>query len=121
MAARLGVSVERLDKMISRSEIRTVMSLEKGSEEGCRLEERIPGSLRNSQEYLIRKEEIDAVKTSLKTLTEKEQRIVELYYYQGLSLNKISKEFGVSEARISQIHSVIKSKMRYKLTPLMAA
>jgi RNA polymerase sigma factor for flagellar operon FliA len=118
MAKYLNVSIDRLQNLYSKSEIRTVVSLDNGSEDNSCLEERIPSSIQNPQEFILRKEQIMTVQKNLKTLTEREQKVIQLYYYKGISLHQISKNFGVSEARISQIHGAIKSKMRIKLLPM---
>lgn len=49
-------------------------------------------------------------------LTQREQTLLSLYYYEGLSGREISHILGCSEGRVSQIHSQVRSKLRTKLT-----
>ncbi len=51
---------------------------------------------------------------SLELLTEKERRVIELYYYEDMTLKEISKILEVSESRISQLHTKALNKMRKK-------
>ena len=52
---------------------------------------------------------------SLEILTEKERRVIELYYYEELTLKEISSILEVSESRISQLHTRALQKMKTKL------
>ena len=49
---------------------------------------------------------------SLDLLTEKERKVIELYYYEEMTLKEISKILEVSESRISQLHTKALVKMR---------
>ena len=51
----------------------------------------------------------------LELLTEKERRVIELYYYEELTLKEISKVLEVSESRVSQLHTKALNKMRGKM------
>ena len=55
------------------------------------------------------------LKKVLKTMSEKEQLVIQLYYFEELSLKEISEILGVTESRISQIHKKILRKIREKL------
>lgn len=115
MAKDLDVSVDRLQQLRTNSQIRTVIHFGTAADDNAVIEDRIPSGSQNPQQELIRKERIVAVKQSIRNLSEREQQLVQMYYYQGMSFYQISQQFGVSEARISQIHSAMKSKMRRKL------
>lgn len=52
---------------------------------------------------------------TLELLTEKERRVIELYYYEELTLKEISKILEVSESRVSQLHTKALNKMRGKM------
>ena len=52
---------------------------------------------------------------TLELLTEKERRVIELYYYEELTLKEISKVLEVSESRVSQLHTKALNKMRGKM------
>lgn len=52
---------------------------------------------------------------AIKTLTEREQLIMSLYYEQDLNLREIGEVLNVSESRVSQLHTQIVAKLRVKL------
>lgn len=51
----------------------------------------------------------------LEELSEKERQVVALYYYEELTQKEIAEVIGVSEGRISQLHSQALLKLRVKL------
>jgi RNA polymerase sigma factor for flagellar operon FliA len=52
---------------------------------------------------------------SLETLSEKEQMVLSLYYYDELTLREIGEVLDLTESRISQIHTKAVIKLRPKL------
>jgi RNA polymerase sigma factor FliA len=48
-------------------------------------------------------------------LPEQERLVVSLYYYEHLTLNEIGRALGISESRVSQVHSRAMSRMRLRL------
>ena len=56
---------------------------------------------------------------ALELLTEKERRVIELYYYEDLTLKEISFVLEVSESRVSQLHTKALLKMRKKMGEYM--
>ncbi|MCR5476507.1 MAG: FliA/WhiG family RNA polymerase sigma factor [Lachnospiraceae bacterium] len=73
-----------------------------------------------SPEENIEKQELTKMLgEALQSLTEKEQKIVMLYYYEELTLKEIANILEVSESRISQLHTRAIGKMRAKLGPYM--
>ena len=56
---------------------------------------------------------------SLDQLTEKEKKVVMLYYYEDMTLKEISAVLEVSESRVSQLHTKGLIKMRKVMGPYM--
>ena len=54
----------------------------------------------------------EKLKESLDVLTEKERKVVLLYYYEDLTLKEISEILEVSESRVSQLHTKALVKMK---------
>ena len=52
---------------------------------------------------------------ALELLTEKERKVILLYYYEDLTLKEISNVLEVSESRISQLHTKALQKMKTKM------
>ena len=59
------------------------------------------------------------LKEMIEKLPEKEQRIIELYYYSELTYKEISKIMNISESRISQLHTKAITKMQAKIEDLL--
>ena len=56
---------------------------------------------------------------ALELLTEKEKKVILLYYYEELTLKEISNILEVSESRISQLHTRALQKMKSKMGSYM--
>ena len=56
---------------------------------------------------------------SLEVLTEKERKVITLYYYENLTLKEISNILEVSESRVSQLHTKALTKMKKIMGPYM--
>ena len=70
----------------------------------------------DSPEESIEKEELTKVLgEALELLTEKEKKVVTLYYYEDLTLKEISNILEVSESRVSQLHTRALQKMKTKM------
>jgi RNA polymerase sigma factor for flagellar operon FliA len=55
------------------------------------------------------------ISKALATLSEKEQLVMSLYYYDELTLKEIAKVLDLTESRISQIHSKAVIRLRVKM------
>ena len=64
------------------------------------------------QESLASSEIKDALTEAIGSLPEREQLVVALYYYENLTLREIGEVLGVTESRVSQLHT--KAVMRLK-------
>jgi len=100
----LNVDIEKIKKARRADEIYSVMPIE----EQMNFYEDV--SKKIEEEELI-----EAIKSLLKTLNKKEQLIIQLYYFEELSLKEIAEILEVSESRVSQIHKKIIEKLREKL------
>ncbi len=69
----------------------------------------------NPADDLARKELKQVLVDTIKTLTEKEQMVVSLYYYDELTLKEIGEMLSLTESRICQIHTGILVKMKARM------
>jgi RNA polymerase sigma factor for flagellar operon FliA len=68
----------------------------------------------------LRKKELKQILArALETLSKKEQLVMSLYYYDELTLKEIAEVLGLTESRISQIHSkaivLLRSRLKKKV------
>lgn len=68
-------------------------------------------------DVIIEKEEIkNVIVEAIKTLPEKEKKVIVLYYYEDLTLKEIGEVLEVTESRISQLHTKAVMRLRSKLS-----
>ncbi|MCI9377016.1 MAG: FliA/WhiG family RNA polymerase sigma factor [Eubacterium sp.] len=121
LAAEVGITDDELLIWQSQLKITNVVSLNEFVEQGS---EPIMDAKGNSHfiqpEDKIEENELkEVLKDTLETLTEKERKVIEFYYYEELTLKEISKILGVSESRISQLHTKALAKMRKRMGDYM--
>ena len=63
-------------------------------------------------ERIEREELIDVIKSVLMRYNEREQMIIQLYYFEELTLKEISEILNITESRISQIHKSLIKKIK---------
>jgi RNA polymerase sigma factor for flagellar operon FliA len=58
----------------------------------------------------------DRVADAIARLPEREKLVIALYYYENLTLREIGEVLGVTESRISQLHTKAVLRLRSRLT-----
>ena len=111
IAASLGVSLERYQTMVKRSDIQQVFSMEDGAEENQRLGDIIPDQNADPLKQALLIEQEGIIQEIILTLPEREQQIVTMYYFNEKTFKEISTTLGLTESRISQIHTEIKKTL----------
>jgi len=62
---------------------------------------------------MVEKEElVDVIRGVISTYAEREQMIIQLYYFEELTLKEISEVLSITESRISQIHKSVLQKIK---------
>ena len=121
VAGELGLEQEELTEWQSRLKITNVISLNEFLEQGQEPVMDARGNSHFSQpEDVVSESELKQVlEEALEGLTEKEKKVILLYYYEDLTLKEISKVLEVSESRVSQLHTKALLKMRAKMGKYM--
>lgn len=119
IARILGITDEEYLDWQSQMKITNVVSLNEFLEQGSEVSNEA-GSTKSaafdSPEEILERDELKKMLTqALELLTEKERKVIVLYYYEDLTLKEISNILEVSESRISQLHTRALQKMRGKL------
>ena len=122
IAIGLGISDEEYTQWQSQMKITGVVSLNEYIEQGSDISnDRVRVSSHFEQpEKVMEKHELKEMRMeALELLTEKEKKVILLYYYEELTLKEISNILEVSESRVSQLHTKALSKMKTKLGKYM--
>lgn len=72
------------------------------------------GESKDLLESIVDNEKVQLIYQFLLSLPERERLIMTLYYYENLKFKEIGKIIGLSESRVSQIHSTIIKQLRNK-------
>ena len=117
IAKSLGISDEEYLSWQSQMKVRGVVSLDEFMESGTEAPAQQNSQQRfETPEEVIEKEEMKKVLgQALELLTEKEKKVILLYYYEDLTLKEISNVLEVSESRISQLHTRALQKLKSKM------
>lgn len=116
VAKRIGISVDELQKLQDRISSGMIISLESFLEQNY--ESKIGGleDFVSQPEHFIENEELrEVLRQQIDSLMENERMVIVLYYYEDLSIKEIAKVLGVSESRVSQLHTRALLKLRSAL------
>ena len=118
---KIGISTEELEESltdISRSSIAALDELWSGSGEGDQVSlldtiEDTTGP--RPAEALDETELREALADAIARLPEREKLVVTLYYYEELTLREIGEVLGVTESRVSQLHTKAVLRLKARL------
>lgn len=122
IALGLGISEEEYTQWQSQMKITGVVSLNEYIEQGSDISNdrvRVSSHFEQPEKIMEKHELKEMLMQALELLTEKEKKVILLYYYEELTLKEISNILDVSESRISQLHTKALSKMKTKLGKYM--
>lgn len=117
IASKLGLSEDEYLEWQTQSKVSNIVSLNEYMEQGSDIpaDKNISHSF-DTPEMVIEKGELkEILAESLELLTDKEKKVVLLYYYEELTLKEISNVLEVSESRVSQLHTKALQKMKTKM------
>jgi RNA polymerase sigma factor for flagellar operon FliA len=121
IAAKIGITVEELEDSltdISRSSIAALDELWSVSGDGDQISlmdtiEDTTGA--RPAEALDEVETREALADAIARLPEREKLVVTLYYYEELTLREIGEVLGVTESRVSQLHTKAILRLKARL------
>ena len=106
LAEKLNEDIEKIREARGVSGISTILPIDEQME--------LIGQ--SDVEKSVEKEDlILKIESALKDFDERDQMIVQLYYYEELNLKEISEIMNISESRISQIHKRLLDRIRRSL------
>lgn len=123
LAAHLSITVDELEKRVEEVGALAVLSLDESltydDGDTVSLKDKLMDqSAIDPMAESVAGEKREVLARAIETLSEQERVVVSLYYYEGLLAREISEVLGLSQARISQIHSRAILRLRGKLSRL---
>ena len=122
IAAAMGVPVSDFQALVLRISGTSILSLNDvwytgEDEDKISIGESIESPTSLNPDIIVEKGEIKRVIIeAIEELPEKEKKVLVLYYYEDLTLKEIGHVLGVTESRISQLHTKAIMRLRAKLT-----
>ena len=127
VADHMGVSLKEFQDILAKLSYTSVVSFEELWVGGERDEgQNAIGSIRDDTAEdpvaIFESAEIkDILAGAIDKLPERERTVIALYYYEGLTLKEIGQVLGVTESRVSQLHTKAVLRLRAKLHSVHAA
>ena len=123
VAAEMGIVLDDLHTIFSQLSLANVVALDEllhpGGESGDRVslvDTLVDTAADNPVEVAEGRELRRLLARAINTLPDREKTVVSLYYYEGLTLAEIGQVLGVTESRVSQIHTKAVLQLRAKLS-----
>lgn len=118
IATEMGMELPAYQKMLGDARGSQLVYIDdlggRDSEEGF-LERHAPAEPVNMLDMLKSNEFREALTKAISVLPKREQMIMSMYYEQDMNLKEIGAVLGVTESRISQLHSQAVSRLRINL------
>lgn len=117
LAAYIGISEDEFSDWQNQVKADNMISLNEYLEQGNDIssDKGMSTGFDTPERVVERSELRDMLEESLELLTEKEKKVILLYYYEELTLKEISRVLEVSESRVSQLHTRALQKMKTKM------
>ena len=117
IAVKLNITVEEVYEMYRKAMVISMISLDDYLDQNHDIYSLEPGNaeVENPEVQLSQQEVKQMLVDAIDKLSEKEKKVISLYYFEEMTLKEISHIMNVSESRISQIHSKAVIRLQNKL------
>jgi RNA polymerase sigma factor for flagellar operon FliA len=129
IAGKVGISVEELEDNLTEISRTSIAALDElwtvsaGGDQIAFIDTLEDETAPDPQTALSQTELREAIGEAIARLPEREKLVVTLYYYEELTLREIGEVLGVTESRVSQLHTkaILRLKSRLAGSPARAA
>ncbi len=117
IAQRLGVTLKDVQQMLADTNISLVYSLDELQEQFADSYEAVDDKTEslNPIHSAIQGDLIEKISEHISVIPEREQRILQFYYQQDLNMKEIGLVLGLTETRVSQLHSLALKRLRARM------
>jgi len=122
MATELAISVDDFQEALLQISNSTIVALDElwnvadSTGDQVSLLDTLPDRGAPDPQQLVDQSELrDRIADAIAALPEREKLVIALYYYENLTLREIGEVLGVSESRVSQLHTKAVLRLRSKL------
>ncbi len=122
IAGKLGITQEELDESLSQISRSSIAALDElwtvstsGGDQVALIDTIEDTQGPEPQSALAQVEQKEAIGEAISRLPEREKLVVTLYYYEELTLREIGEVLGVTESRISQLHTKAILRLKSRL------
>ncbi|MDR3310589.1 MAG: FliA/WhiG family RNA polymerase sigma factor [Oscillospiraceae bacterium] len=121
VAESLDIPVSQVQKILGQQHVFSIVNFEDAVSSGGfpRALEVPDDGDKQPENSLMERELRESLAVAIEALPEKERLVITLYYYDGLLLREIADMLGITESRVSQIHSKALARMSVKLGKLV--
>ncbi|WP_176968961.1 FliA/WhiG family RNA polymerase sigma factor [Amycolatopsis xylanica] len=119
LAAELDITLDELRDLYGQLQLTSVVALEDlvaaGKESGSLVDTLPDDDAVDPVAVLVDQDNRRQLADAISQLTERDRIVVSLYYFESLTLAEIGKVLGVTESRVSQLHTRAVMRLRAKL------
>ena len=121
VAAELGIGLDAYFALLDNLKGVQIGSIEGAGREGEEsLIEYIPDREENSPTFVMEKRELQKLLANgIDHLPEKERLVLSLYYFEGLTMKEVGLVLGITESRVSQLHSKAILRLRGRMKSML--
>lgn len=115
IAEHMGKTLKETEDLINETSIYNILSIEDDFNESYKMQLSDNTLEASPEDLAVHNDGILELEKSIESLSEREQLIINLYYYENITYKEIGEILKISESRVSQIHSKAIMKMKKQL------